>query len=600
MPTAPFFIEYQVRLLSIAEHMLDVSLTLHTPDPAGQTLTLPAWIPGSYMIRDFARNIVQIHAVDENQIPLELTKLDKQSWQLPSTDKAVTITYQIYANDFSVRSAFINDQYAFFNGTSVFLCPVGLEQLPSEVIIEHPTLPGTADWQLATTLPLSAQTEINAFGHYQADNYLQLIDHPILMGELDRHPFQAEQVEFELVLVGGHQADIARIVGDLQRICSHHLTFFTDQAPIQRYVFLTLLAKDGFGGLEHSDSTALMYPRQDLPSLSDKGQITDGYRTFLSLCSHELFHTWHVKRIKPAVLHNPDLSQETYTEQLWIYEGFTSYYDDLSLLRSGVIDIQSYLELLGQQLTRLHKNVGRFKQSITESSFYAWNKFYKQDASAINNITSYYNKGAVLALCLDLHLRQNSQQQANLDKLMHLLWQQFGQKNVGTDNNSIQQLIQQHWQLDMDDVLHSWLYSTEELPYQQLLENSGVKVHFRASKTAYDKGGKVEKQVAINAFGAKYSAVQTGVKITQVSEQSPACQAGLMTGDQLLAIDGWQVNSSNLQAVLDNCQAADVSLQLLRDGRWLSLQMPVMAAPEDCIYLSIKDEKTAYAWLNDQ
>ena len=229
-------------------------------------------------------------------------------------------------------------------------------------------------------------------------NYDELIDHPIYVGIADTHSFEVDGITFTLLFSGNNNIDYERIANDLTPICKHHLDLFGAPQPINNYLFMTLLADNGFGGLEHKYSTALLYPRFDLPHVGEREKKTDSYITFLSLCSHEFFHTWHVKRIKPSVMVKPDLSQETYTNQLWIYEGFTSFYDDVTLARAGVIEPQKYLDIVAQNVSRLLQNAGRFKQSAAESSFDAWTKFYKQDASATNNIVSYYTREALSPL----------------------------------------------------------------------------------------------------------------------------------------------------------------------------------------------------------
>ena len=591
------YVTYEVKLSPSSAHTLEVALHIPSPEKGGQRLSLPAWIPGSYMIRDFARNIIQLRAVNAENEAIEVTQTDKQHWQLAHSNSAVTVYYDVYAYDLSIRSAYICDEYAFFNGTSVFLRVVGQEDSISNVIIDAPLSPIHKDWQVATALKNNGKVNESGFGQYFAENYDELLDHPVLMGQLDVLKFTQSGVDFELVFAGGHHADTGRIVEDLKKICRHHIELFADMPPVSRYLFLTLLTDDGFGGLEHRDSTALLYSREDLPQIYQKNEMTEGYRTFLSLCSHELFHTWHVKRIRPEELKASELLEETYTEQLWIYEGFTSYYDDLSLVRSGIIQEQDYLELMGQNLTRLLRNRGRLKQSVTESSFNAWTKFYKQDDSAINNIVSYYNKGAVLAMCLDLLIRQSSEQEKSLDDVMRVLWQQFGRPDVGTKADVIQCILSD-FDLDLDDFLHQALYTTQELPVNTLLNDFGVELNKRPRLDHKEKGGKPATKGAIVEFGANFKGTDTGVKITQIFEASPAQQAGIQTGDQLLAINHWQVSADNLQHKLDTyVDSQSVCLYLLRDKKLKLLEMDIRPAPLDTVYLTINDQQKLKNWF---
>lgn len=595
-PLSP--IHYTVNVLSIAGHLFDISLRIENPDKNGQVLTLPAWIPGSYMIRDFAKNIVTISAQDETGLILNMQKLDKQTWQVQAINTVLTIKYQVYAFDLSVRGAYINDEIAFFNGSNMFLQVVGQSEHPCGLTLEKPAQAALSHWKVATTMPTKMQ-DTHAFGQYWANDYHELIDHPVLLGEFDILPFTSAGVDFELILAGGHQADVKRISKDLTKICEHHIEFFADAAPINRYQFITLLTDNAFGGLEHMSSTALMYSRNDLPCLSDAEQMTDGYRVFLSLCSHEFFHTWHVKRIKPKELFNALLDSEKYTEQLWIYEGFTSYYDDLSLLRCELITQTEYLKVVAQNLTRLIRNKGRFKQTITESSFDAWTKFYKQDESAVNNIVSYYNKGAVLAMCLDLLIKNKSNGNDSLDNVMRHLWDQYGKRNLPTPIDVVQNIVTNQLNLDLADFFQSALYSTEELPFKQLLTTFGVKCQFSSRKDFDDKGGTLATSSIKTEFGAQIKAQETGVIIIQVTEHTAAYQAELQVGDILIALDKWQVTKENLIPQLNYLSVGQtVQLSVLRDKKLKQLTFTAKAAPNDTLALTVVDQALCDGWLN--
>lgn len=597
MHTHSSLIHYHVNVSSIAGHLFDVSLRIENPDEKGQILTLPAWIPGSYMIRDFAKNIVTISAKDDEGKDINIQKLDKQTWQVQAVSTTLTIYYQVYAFDLSVRGAYINDEMAFLNGTNMFLAVVGQTNQPCELTLQKPLQPELSHWKVATTMPTDMQVT-HAFGEYRASHYEELIDHPVLMGEFDILPFSAAGVEFELILAGGHQSDTKRITKDLTKVCQHHVAFFADTPPVKRYQFITLLTNNAFGGLEHISSTALMYSRNDLPSLSDAGQMTDGYRVFLSLCSHEFFHTWHVKRIKPLELFGTALDKEQYTEQLWIYEGFTSYYDDFSLFRCGLITQTEYLKVVGQNLTRLLRNKGRFKQTITESSFDAWTKFYKQDESAVNNIVSYYNKGAILAMCLDLLIKSKSNGAYSLDDVMRYLWSQHGKLGIPTPVNIIQNIIETQLNLNLKDFFQSALYSTEELPFSELLAKFGVKCHVSPRKNLDDKGGEMTTSPIKIEFGAQIKMREIGVQIIQVTEQTAAYLSGLQVDDVLIAIDKWVVSKENLIAQLNYLSIGQkVQLSVIRDKKLKYLPLTVTAAPCDTIALEVTNQVLCNNWL---
>ncbi|MEL7443678.1 MAG: M61 family peptidase, partial [Pseudomonadota bacterium] len=467
-------LRYTLTISNWRAHQFTVALQIPEHSGSSIELSLPSWIPGSYMVRDFAKSIIELTANtseghsnetvgDRSVYSLSVTKLDKQTWRVDTDGKPCTVVYSVYANDLSIRSAFMNDQYAFINGTSAFLNVSGFEKVPCEVDIELNDNDSTiADWKAYTSMPSRCESTSPSRWHFIEKNYDELIDHPIYVGIADTHSFEVDGITFTLLFSGNNNIDYERIANDLTPICKHHLDLFGAPQPINNYLFMTLLADNGFGGLEHKYSTALLYPRFDLPQVGESEKKTDSYITFLSLCSHEFFHTWHVKRIKPSVMVKPDLSQETYTNQLWIYEGFTSFYDDVTLARAGVIEPQKYLDIVAQNVSRLLQNAGRFKQSAAESSFDAWTKFYKQDASATNNIVSYYTKGGIIALGLDLLLRKQSNEQVNLDTLMQLLWKHYGVDEKGTPDDVIQSLCKTHFDIDVSEYLNRVVYNTDD------------------------------------------------------------------------------------------------------------------------------------------
>ncbi|MDC0602596.1 PDZ domain-containing protein [Aliiglaciecola sp.] len=588
-------VNYCVKVNSIAAHLFEVEQTIQGHGDEDIILRLPAWIPGSYMIRDFAKNIVSFVAVDEALQALAVTKKDKQTWVVTPGKGAVTIKLHIYAYDLSVRSAYINDQYAFFNGTSVFLEWQGYSG-PYTVELQTPDS-SNKPWQIATAMTPKKDASGSDF---VANSYQELIDHPVLMGDLDIQSFTVGSVDFKFVLTGEHHADVERICNDVAKLCEHHLALFDKDVPIKQYWFMTLLCQAGFGGLEHSASTVLQYSREELPSTSQRDPIPDGYRTFLSLCSHEFFHTWHVKRNKPACFIDMDLSSEVYTEQLWIYEGFTSYIDDISLYRTGLIDADSYLQLLGQTMTRLKRNSGNKKQTVTESSFDAWTRFYQQDASAANNIVSYYAKGAEIALCLDLLLRQKSDNTTTIFDVVRQLWEQFGRHNIGSQIDTIEKIIHQEFNIDLADFFVAALYGVDPLPTQQLLSDFGVSTKLRARNANNDKGGDKSKTTALVDFGAQYTEAPMGVKVTQVLETTAAFEAGLHVGDIIIALGNWQVAKTTLQSILDRLldQTSSV-LHVLRDGRLLALPMQIHPAQKDTVYLETVDVIVRDVWLNN-
>lgn len=563
------------------------------------------------MVRDFAKSIVSISAcTDDNHQPLTIEQKDKQTWLLHTSGAACVVTYTVYANDLSIRSAFINHEYAFINGTSAFLQVSSFEQSPHTLTVSVPQDdPNLSKWQSYTSMPTeredsqsktnqTREASVDSEWHYRCDNYDDFIDHPLFIGIADTYTFDVNGVSFSLLFSGNNNIDYARIAEDLTPICKHHLDLFGAPYPIDSYLFMTLLADNGFGGLEHKHSTALLYPRYDLPLIGESDIKTDSYITFLSLCSHEFFHTWHVKRIKPEVMVNPDLSKETYTNQLWIYEGFTSFYDDVTLARSGVIEPQKYLDIVAQNVSRLLQNAGRMKQSAAESSFNAWTKFYKQDASATNNIVSYYTKGGIVALGLDILLRQRSAGEVSLDNVMQLLWQHYGIAESGTPDDVIQTLCKAHFNIDVSEYLNAVVYGTEDVALEALMPLIGAEYETRARTSAEDKGGLSSKPQIVNQLGATVKPASLGVTVAQVFEGLAAMQSGLLLNDVIIAFDGNVVNQAKLQRLLDSAKSDEVTLSVIRDGKLLSLALPVIEARKEMAFFTITDETKMKEWLN--
>ena len=528
-------VQYVIRPTDLAAHLFEVSIRVFNPDPEGQQFWLPAWIPGSYLIRDFARNIISISAMSGRK-PVALTKVDKDTWQADRVDGAIEVTYQVYAWDLSVRGAHLDQTHGFFNGTSVFLAVANQENATCEVTIDPPRGRQYKDWRVATSLP-RAGAKLWGFGRYKAQNYDELIDHPVEMGTFDTAGFTAGGARHEIVITGVHDTDFDRLIADLKPVCEAQIALFDPKkkrAPISRYLFLTTTTGDGYGGLEHRSSTALICARKDLPFRGMTG-TPEGYQTFLGLASHEYFHTWNVKRIKPAEFAPDKLRAESYTDLLWVFEGFTSYYDDLMLVRSGAITEAQYLKLLARNISNVQRGPGRMLQSVAQSSFDAWTRFYKQDENAANAIVSYYSKGAMVALALDLTIRAKPRHQRSLDDVMRLMWQRYGH-NFFKDGKGIAEqemplLIKEATGLDLARQVNQWAYGTADIPLASLFRPFGISVNkVAAEKRATWLGARPVNKAGRVSLGAVY----TG---------GPAHQAGLSAADELVACNDQRVSN---------------------------------------------------------
>ncbi|MDX3774053.1 PDZ domain-containing protein [Chromatiaceae bacterium AAb-1] len=584
-------INYHISVADISAHLIEVELRF-TPQQTLHQLTMASWIPGSYMIRDFARNIINISACDADG-ELLLVQLDKQCWQLSCREREVSVRYQLYANDLSVRAAYLDDLQAVLNPAGICFAVSGQEQLQHQLTIARPEFRVTENWQLATGLTPSPDTAFMAFGTYQADNYQQLVDTPLLAGELSYQTFILDGIPHHLVFTGKNLTDYPRIARDVEILCRHQSERFNGlPEDLTAYWFLVWVTDNGYGGLEHHNSTLLLCSRFDLPEPSGN-TVDDNYQNFLALCSHEYFHTWWVKRLKPSVFHHYQLTQEQYTRQLWIYEGFTSYYDDLALVRTGLISTEQYLRTLEKTITRVTRNKSNTIQSLQDSSFNAWTKFYKQDENAVNAVVSYYAKGALLALCLDGALRQ---QRYSLDWLIQQMWQQY--LNTGTDDDSIFLILSNAGFNALAEAVRLWVTEPVMLPLSEMLPVLGIELTFRTAEHQEDLSGPAKTADSISSLGALYKSSAQGIQLTHIHHDGAAHQAGLMAGDQLLAIAGYKITESSLQPLLRRLPAGSVQpVYFFRKDRLLTASLLLQPSALQVAQLAISDISKTADWL---
>jgi predicted metalloprotease with PDZ domain len=584
---------YRISPKDPAAHLFEVSLTVETPDAAGQVFAMPAWIPGSYMIRDYAKHVVAICA-ESDGVGVALEKLDKSRWQAAPCKKPLTVIAEIYAYDPSVRGAHLDTTHAYFNGPCVFLSVSGQEDLACELDIVAPDKSIDQDWRVATSMRRK-DAEQYGFGLCVADDYAELIDHPVEIGHLLIGEFEVNGIPHAIAIRGQARVDIARLCHDVQRVCAQQMELLGAPADLDRYLFLLHAPGNGYGGLEHRWSSSLVCARDNLPIRAD-ADISDGYRTFLGLVSHEYFHLWNVKRMKPAVFSPYDLSAESYTGLLWVFEGITSYYDDLALVRSGLISPESYLELLGQTITRVLRGGGRHRQSVEESSFDAWTKFYKQDANATNAVVSYYAKGALVALVTDLKIRAETEGRVSLDDVMRECWSRWGESADGMPEKGLEDVCAEVSGLDLEDFFDATVRGTGELPLQAMLASVGVEFHLRGTSGSKDKGGKPSKQEPGPVLGATL-VEQAGKSVfTTVTNGGPAEAAGVAPGDIAVALDGLALTAANFDRRLRTYRDGDsLELVVFRGDELVSTDVCLSNAPKNTCYLKLDSDADAMA-----
>ena len=584
-------IHYTVEAADLHAHLFKVTLTV--PHPAAQqTVSLPVWIPGSYLVREFSKNLQNLSA-KQGRRSLPITQQDKCSWTIAcKSEQALVLSYEIYAFDNSVRTAWLDSQRGFFNGTSLCLRVHGQENAPHQ--LQLPPVKNQPAWQAATGLA-PVKTNKKGFGLYQAANYDELVDCPVELGAFWSGSFVACGIPHRFVVAGALPSfDGDRLLADTQKICEAEIRFWHgavkqagSKAPHKNYLFMLNAVHDGYGGLEHRNSTALICKRDDLPrhnGLSASPRKPEGYTTLLGLISHEYFHTWNVKQLRPDAFARYDYSQENYTPLLWFFEGFTSYYDDLLLRRAGLIDDATYIALLGKTIAQVQQTPGRHLQSVAQSSFDAWVKYYRQDENTANATVSYYTKGSLVALCLDLSLRSSGH---TLDSVMRGLWKRCkgGPMREQDLLDELQALTGRSWHSE----INAWVHSTQELPLRELLTAHGITI-------AAETSGMAQR------LGLRVSEAGGSVQIKAVLRASAAEAAGLAAGDEWLGLEvgakgqggSWRLGKlEELPALLG--KERKLTALVSRDKRLLRLPLTVPAQASHW-QLSVPKDRTADQW----
>jgi predicted metalloprotease with PDZ domain len=587
---------YTVRPALPREHLFEIDCRVEHPIADGQVFCLPSWLRGSYLVRDFAKHVVDIEArCGDAAVAIE--RIDKRTLRCAPASGPLTLRYRVFAFDTSVRKAWLDTTRGFFNGSSLFYRPLDADAQGYEVRIARPQDPGCRDWRVATTLE-RIDTDADGFGRYRAPDYEALIDHPVEMGAFRRIDFDVDGIAHALVLAGRCDADAERLAGDLSRVCAAARALFGHEPALEQYLFLTNVVSSGYGGLEHRSSTALICARKDLPRPGDPAAHKD-YRGFLGLCSHEYFHLWNVKRITAARFAESDLGAEAYTRDLWHYEGVTSYYDDLLLRRAGIIDAETYLDLLAEQATRVERAPGAAVQTLADASFEAWIKYYQPDENSPNATVSYYGKGALVALCLDLLLRRDAG--SSLDAVMRAAWQRWGRDAKPVPEGGLERLAQEVSGLDLSAFFDLALRSTAPLPLVELIADFAVRAERRAAHGARDAGGRSSGTAPRAWAGLTLRGGEP--RVAHVLTGSPAAQAGVHPGDQLVALDGQRVAAGRWHELLACCEPGrGHPLHVFRDDLLLALELVPAAPPPDTWTLTLADAGDAalarrQAWI---
>ena len=564
-------LHYQIEFDDYRQHLIHVTLRF-VADPT-QVLSLPTWIPGSYLIREFSKHIESVRAYDEEGRLLEIQKFEKNKWRLFNTDhELITVEYDVYAYDLSVRGAYVDQTRLYVNPACACL---GLEGQEDKAVEVELFLPDELEhFQLATGM--ASKSLVKGRFTLKAKNYAELIDAPFELAEQTRFSFEAKGIPHEFVVSGKHAMNAARMQQDIEKICATEISMF-GSAPFSNYTFMTMATANSYGGLEHPNSTSLISPREDLPKANEPEEPSEDYQRFLGLCSHEYFHSWLVKFIRPENFVNYDLNKEGYTSLLWIFEGFTSYYDDLILLRSGVISQASYIKLLKTQIDRYLQNPGRFVQSVSESSFDAWVKFYRQDENSNNAGTSYYNKGCLVALCLDLGLRLRG---SSLDALMRKLYEN-AQKGIQVHERTIVELCNELTGDNWIEQINHLINTTDELPLDQLFPEFGLSYSLKNDKSL--------------PLGLKLVEKPEGVLVQSARRDGAAAQAGLSAHDVIIAIDGLKATMKLVEKYAK--QEGSYSILAFRRDELMSFDVKAAGSELTEVELKVENQAKAEKWF---
>ena len=528
-------LSYQVAMPEPQTHLFEVCLHVEGWQQGTTSLLdlkMPVWTPGSYLVREYARHLQDFTAVadDRTQTPLSWRKFSKNHWQIERQgQESLIIRYRIYANELSVRTNHLDETHGYFNGAALFFYVPGHERQAVSITIVPP-----ADWHVSTPLP-TVDGQPNTFA---APDFDTLVDSPFEIGHHALYHFTALEKPHQLAVWGDGNLEPDRLIADMQKLIQVEAALFGG-LPYDRYLFLLHLSSQGFGGLEHKSSCSLIYQRFGFRS-------KDKYDRLIQLIAHEFFHLWNVKRLRPKALESFDYEQENYTPSLWFSEGTTSFYDLVIPYRAGIYDLRTYLTALNREITRYQMTPGRKVQPLSESSFDAWVKLYRADANSPNSQMSYYLKGEMVSLLLDLLIRERHENRRSLDDVMRQMWEQFGKPEIGFTPDQLQQVIEAVAETDLADFFAHALHSTDDLPFDDYLNPFGLRL-------LADSG--LEDGVPYLGLTVKPEHGRDVVKFVETA--SPAQQGGIDAGDELLAMNGIRMSADQITERLRDFQAHD-------------------------------------------
>jgi predicted metalloprotease with PDZ domain len=561
-------IAYRVAIPEPSTHELHVEMDVPAlPAQITAQLVFPAWAPGSYLVRDFVRHVYGLTITDTRGQPLPQRRLDKQRWEVTTGGRAFRVRYRVFAFEASVRTSFVDDSHAYWNGTSVFFYVDGETARPCRVTVVPPPDSG---WRVDTALP-----RVGARGHqFAAADFDELVDSPFEAGTHSLTRFRAGAAIFELALYGRTNADRRRLVDILRRVVIATADIFGGY-PFKRYLFIVHALPVRTGGLEHKASVTM-----DIAGLAFEEEA--GYHSFADLAAHEFFHVWNVKRIRDHVLGPFDYTRENYTRLLWFHEGFTDYLANLIILRAGVLREALFWKWIAEDYPRFANRPGRNVTPLDELSFEAWIKLYKPAENHINATVSYYEKGLWAGMVLDLLLRGRTGGRRGLPDLFRRLWDQFGTHDRPIGEAEVRAAAASVAGASMDDFFDRYIHGLDELPLLPLLRRAGLLVRQRAAWEPEDaeaaRRDRVKEQRQRAWSGISLHPERTAIR--NVIPGSPADRAGLTFNDEIVAVSGNRVNATTFARRLadhrpgDQCRIAFFRREILQEATLILTENP--------------------------
>ncbi len=540
---APPEISFTVSMSKPHTHLLEVEMRLRAVRlPAQVNLIMPVWAPGSYLIREFERHVQDFVATDAGGRPLRWQKTNKNTWRIETSGaRELKVSYQVYANELSVRTNDLNDRHAHWNNVALLMYPEGQLSVPSTLRVVP-----FGDWKVATGLP-AVPGQLNTF---RAENFDVLYDSPVEVGRFKTIAFEVRNVPHRIVIDGEGNYDMERIRRDVQKIVETQVAMMGD-IPFRDYTFIVHAHTRTDGGLEHLNSTSIIVERNSF-------RAPASYHTFLSVMSHEFFHVWNVKRIRPDALGPFDYTKENYTRLLWVAEGITDYYGILMLRRAGLISAEDYLDSLSDMIDNVQSKPGRFEMSVEEASFDAWIKYYRTDENSVNSQISYYDKGHLIGLLLDLEIRKLSGGAKSLDDVMRYLYAEFYKKNRNYTPEDFQRAAEMMAGASLENFFTRYVRGREELDYNASLNAFGLQLGAANQANV----SPIERPY----FGADLAQEGDRLMVRRVYSDSAAYEQGLNAGDQIVALDGMRVSQQSFMARLGEKRVGDtLNLTLFRD-----------------------------------